>query len=77
MSVGAIMHQIFKIEANMPPTRLPTTVLGRVLMVEARGVGYLQYPPWIMPQLAMIPIAAKIAINGCHTTTHEGTNQWK
>ena len=42
MSVGAIMHQIFKIEANMPPTRLPTTVLGRVLMVEARGVGYLR-----------------------------------
>lgn len=59
---GALMHQFFDIGANTPPTRMPATILGRFLMVEAWGVGYLFYPPWIMPPLDPLHVVAKIAI---------------
>ena len=53
----------------MPSTRLPATVLGRPLVVEAGGISYLRSPPKTRLPLAMLHIAVKIAINGCQMGT--------
>lgn len=44
LSVSATMHHYHRYEANRTPTWPSPTVLGRLLMVEAGGIGYLQSP---------------------------------
>ena len=58
----------------MPSTWLPPTVLGRVLMVETGGAGYLRSPPLIMSLLADLQIAEKIEVGGCCITAPKGNN---
>ena len=53
----------------MPSTRLPATVLGRPLVVEAGGISYLRSPPKTRLPLVMLHVAVKIAINGCQMGT--------
>ena len=68
------MHKYHRNKANMPPTRLPPTVLGRVLMVETGGISFLRIPKRIMASMADLQIAAKIGVGGCCITTPRGNN---
>ncbi len=68
------MHPYHRYEANMPPTQLPPTVSGGVLMVESGGISYLRPLQRILPSMADWHIAAKIRDGGCCIAISTGNN---
>ncbi len=74
MSAVATIRQYHRNEANMLPTRLAPTVLGVVLIVEAGGISYLRFRPWIMSLMVVLQIAAIVGVGGCWITTPGRTN---